>query len=76
MNLTLKRKIKKTKVKQITGQYHDEYAYRGHRTKTSWKGVGPGNAFNSTLIIGNDCRPSVFSTPCASRPKNLRPGSL
>jgi len=49
MNRTLKRKIKKTKVKQITRQYHDEYAYRGHRTKTSWKGVGPGDAFNSNL---------------------------
>ena len=49
MKRTLKRKIKKTKFKQVSRLYHDEYAYRGHRTKTSWKGVGPGDAFNSNL---------------------------
>jgi hypothetical protein len=49
MQRTLKRKTRKTKFKQSVNQYRDEYAYRGHRTKTSWKGVGPGDAFNSNL---------------------------
>jgi hypothetical protein len=44
MKKTLKRKFK-----QVSRLYHDEYAYRGHSTKTSWKGVGPGDAFNSNL---------------------------
>ena len=49
MKRTLKRTTKKAKFKQVSRLYHDEYSYRGHRTKTSWKGVGPGDAFNSNL---------------------------
>ena len=49
MKRMLKRKIKKTNFKQVSRIYHDEYSYRGHRNKASWKGVGPGNAFNSNI---------------------------
>ena len=70
MNLTMKRKIKKTKVNQITRQYHDEYAYRGHRTKTSWKGVGPGNAFNSNLDYRERLQAQrIFYTMCKQTQK-------
>jgi len=65
MNLTLKRKIKKPNVKQISGQYPDEYAYRGHRTKTAWKGVGPGDAFNSNLDYRERLQAQrIFYTMC------------
>jgi hypothetical protein len=44
-----KKNIKKTGFKQVQRLYHNDYSSRGHRTKTSWKGVWPGDAFNPNL---------------------------
>jgi hypothetical protein len=49
MKKILEKKFSKPVFKQYSSLYQDEYSYRGHRTRTSWKGVGPGDAFNSNL---------------------------
>lgn len=49
MKRGIQRKRQKANFKNIARPYHGEYSSRGHRTKTSWKGVGPGDAFNPNL---------------------------
>jgi hypothetical protein len=56
MKRTMRRKVKKKKYKQIQRQYHDDYPCRGHCTKTSWKGVGPSDAFNYSLDFSERLR--------------------
>ena len=63
-------KRKKAMMKQPQSHHRDDYAYRGNRSKTSWKGVGPGDAFNANLDYSERLRAQrIFYSMCKTAQK-------